>query len=223
MSKLIIIERNDAADYFNCDLILLRGAPGSGKSSFADTLQKKGAADHGQAWIITEADNFFIKEDGSYVFVQEHLGQAHAQCVSQTRRILAGGGKVIVANTFTHLFQLRPYLDMIEKQGKSAAILRVYGYHRTTKPSLTVNSVIKHIQQYEVYTKDSYQRLVVDQKPASMDKIQSLLDAPIASAHRSRSIDDELQQAVLDAGLVYGDKKVLANGPATEQDAGSPH
>lgn len=77
------------------DLVLVMGLPGSGKSVTA----KKLAA--GKGLIHLEADQFFIdSETGEYKFDHSLLDKAHEWCLSETKRLLDGGNRVVVANTF---------------------------------------------------------------------------------------------------------------------------
>ena len=98
-------------------LILVRGIPGSGKTTLAnilkDTLDKEGmpAAYH------FEADQYFVDEQGNYNFDASELGAAHGQCLRKTREGLERGGTVIVSNTFTTIRELKPYFNLAKEFG----------------------------------------------------------------------------------------------------------
>jgi predicted kinase len=83
-------------------LILIRGAPGSGKSYLARRLLAPGRA-------IIEADMLFETEDG-YHFDPRRLGEAHAWCQANATQLMFTGATPIVANTFTKLWELEPYI-----------------------------------------------------------------------------------------------------------------
>lgn len=85
-------------------LVLIRGLPGSGKSTMARTLAMIG-------YVHFEADMFFLR-DGKYQYDRSRISDAHAWCQKMTRSTLANGGKVVVSNTFTRLRDLEPYLLM---------------------------------------------------------------------------------------------------------------
>lgn len=86
------------------ELVIIRGCPGSGKS----TLAKDQYPNH----ILIEADQYFISGDGSYRFDPSQIKCAHAWCQKMTLCLLNEGKDVVVANTFTRLCELRPYLEM---------------------------------------------------------------------------------------------------------------
>ncbi len=85
-------------------LILIRGLPGSGKSTKAKVFGLIGYEHY-------EADMFFIR-DGRYVYDASRIRDAHAWCQRMTREALAQGRRVVVSNTFTRLSELAPYLNM---------------------------------------------------------------------------------------------------------------
>jgi predicted kinase len=83
-------------------LILARGCPGSGKSSFAKLL--------GNA--ICTADDFHMK-DGKYCWTQENAGAAHLWCQNKCMNFMKNDiSPIIVANTNTTVKEMKPYYDM---------------------------------------------------------------------------------------------------------------
>lgn len=85
-------------------LILIRGLQGSGKSTKAKGYREDG-------YQHFEADQFFQSEDG-YAFDETKLPQAHAWCLEQTRKALADGEYVVVANVFAMEQDVQPYVDL---------------------------------------------------------------------------------------------------------------
>lgn len=86
------------------ELVLIRGLPGSGKSTMAKVLALVG-------YEHFEADQFF-ERNGVYAFDGSRIKEAHAWCRQQTRQALNRGGRVVVSNTFTRIAEMQPYLDM---------------------------------------------------------------------------------------------------------------
>lgn len=87
------------------ELVLIRGIPGSGKTTQA--MAMKGYAHF-------EADHFF-ERDGTYKYEASKIREAHAACQANTRRTLAQGVPVVVANTFAKRWEMAPYLEMADK------------------------------------------------------------------------------------------------------------
>lgn len=92
-------------------LTLIRGLPGSGKSTIARRLAE---ANFGAVHL--EADQFF-EQDGEYRFDPTLLRDAHAWCQERTEDRLQGGRDVIVSNTFTQIWELVPYFDLAKRFG----------------------------------------------------------------------------------------------------------
>lgn len=83
-------------------LVLIRGVPGSGKSTRASKLQ---------GYVHFEADMYFTK-DGVYSFDPDLLPAAHQWCIQQTHDALAQGNKVVVSNVFANPWEIKPYIDL---------------------------------------------------------------------------------------------------------------
>lgn len=105
------------------ELFLLRGLPGSGKSTLAKSLDG----------IHLEADQFFMV-NGEYRFDATKLNDAHNTCLSQTRSYMyiyssKDTARIIVSNTFTQEWEMKPYFDLAEKNGYRVYSLIVENRH----------------------------------------------------------------------------------------------
>lgn len=94
------------------ELFLLRGLPGSGKSTLAAQL----------GGSLVEADRYFM-DYGEYKFDASKLKEAHAWCRDQVRKWMevdnAGYNvdRIVVSNTFTQEWEMKPYYELAEKYG----------------------------------------------------------------------------------------------------------
>lgn len=102
------------------ELVLIRGLPGSGKTTMAKALASRG-------YEHFEADMFF--ELGAvYRFDASRIRQAHAWCQQMTHQALLSDRPTVVSNTFTRLAEMAPYLEMtanirvIEANGRWGSI-----------------------------------------------------------------------------------------------------
>ncbi len=83
---------------------IIRGPSGSGKSTIASLLVKE------FNFRAVEADDYFVV-DGAYCYDPAKLTEAHALCLQAFKEALAAGQNVVVANTFTRIWEMAPFLD----------------------------------------------------------------------------------------------------------------
>ena len=84
---------------------ILRGVSGSGKSTEAMRLASNNKD------IICSADDYFMK-NGEYKFDPSKLGEAHGECLAKFRALVkAGAETIIVDNTNTQWWEIRPYYE----------------------------------------------------------------------------------------------------------------
>ncbi len=81
------------------DCVILRGLPGSGKSTFAKRL-----ADEFGFVQLEADDHFFVK--GEYRFDPARVADAHALVVRDALKHLQVGQRVVVANTHVRLWEM---------------------------------------------------------------------------------------------------------------------
>ncbi len=87
-------------------LTLIRGLPGSGKSTKAKALMKQHGGYH------FEADMYFVDKRGRYRFNPAKLPQAHQWCFESTVNKLKQGERVYVSNTFVEHWELNQYRQL---------------------------------------------------------------------------------------------------------------
>jgi len=107
------------------ELFLLRGLPGSGKSTLSKSI----------GGIHIEADMYFMK-DGEYQFDVTRLKDAHQWCQESVEKSMVGLNnpeittqRITVSNTFTQEWEMKPYFDLAEKYGYKVYSLIVENRH----------------------------------------------------------------------------------------------
>lgn len=84
-------------------LHIVRGLPGSGKTTFA----------HGLTATNFCADDYFTKANGKYAFDASKLNEAHTQCQERVKAAMqADNSSIAVHNTFTQAWEIEPYLQL---------------------------------------------------------------------------------------------------------------
>jgi broad-specificity NMP kinase len=105
-------------------IILLRGLPGAGKTSFAELIANN------NSYPYYSVDDYFTDEKGNYKFEFSENHKAYAACLLNTEKALIDGfSKVIVHNTFTMDWELAPYFKLAKKFETSLFVLTVENYH----------------------------------------------------------------------------------------------
>jgi predicted kinase len=95
------------------DLILVRGLPGSGKTTLATVLLSHPS---GNGKEVLSADDFFTNDKGEYNFDGSKLKEAHNECqLKCAERMKLELSRIVVANTFTQEWEMKPYFDMAER------------------------------------------------------------------------------------------------------------
>ena len=97
-------------------LTLLRGLPGSGKSTFAGFIWNE--------YAICEADKFFVDKEGNYNFDATKIKQAHEWCREQVEIRMKDNQnnpqfypEIVVSNTFTQEWEMDNYYKLAEQYG----------------------------------------------------------------------------------------------------------
>jgi len=97
-------------------LYIVRGLPGSGKSTFAGALV-------GSDFLVCEADKYFIV-DGEYKFDGTKIKQAHEWCRTKVETYMKDSlvndqfyREIAVSNTFTQEWEMEAYYKLAEQYG----------------------------------------------------------------------------------------------------------
>lgn len=109
---------------FRPSLTLVRGLPGSGKTTRAEGLSHQRARTY-----LFSADDYFMV-GGEYRFDPALLPQAHGACISRTLNTL-DSYPVIVHNTFSQRWEMEPYLAAAAARGIPVTVIDLFDAGRT--------------------------------------------------------------------------------------------
>jgi predicted kinase len=109
-------------------LTLVRGLPGSGKSTFANFIWND--------YAICEADKFFYDKEGNYNFDGTKLREAHEWCRTQVETRMKDNQnnpqfypEIVVSNTFTQEWEMEAYYKLAEQYGYKVFSIIVENRH----------------------------------------------------------------------------------------------
>lgn len=103
-------------------LVLIRGIPGSGKSTFAKYLQTDVYLNRA---IHLEADMYFTDYDGSYHWDVKKIKEAHSWCQNTAEIMMNQHINVIVSNTFTKIWEMQSYINYARMIGIEYIVYRM--------------------------------------------------------------------------------------------------
>ncbi len=119
-------------------LVLMRGIPGSGKSTIArslagvhdDHIVKDGKHRYqygsiGAMGAVLSTD-FYFMDSGEYVFNPAKLGEYHGQNQAACADLMVDGEPVIVIdNTNTQIWEMAPYVEMAKDNGYKVVVVSI--------------------------------------------------------------------------------------------------
>jgi len=101
-------------------LFLLRGLPGSGKTTLSEQL----GGSH------FETDKYFIDEHGNYNFDGSKLKIAHKWCQLRVEHSMEDNiDKIVVSNTFTQEWEMDTYYELAKQYGYTVFSIIVENRH----------------------------------------------------------------------------------------------
>jgi predicted kinase len=113
-------------------LYIVRGLPGSGKSTFAKKLV-------GDDFLVCEADKYFTDVEGNYNFDITKIKDAHKWCHDRVETYMKDSlvnnqfyREIAVSNTFTQEWEMKPYYLLAEKYGYKVFCVIVENRHGGT-------------------------------------------------------------------------------------------
>lgn len=98
-------------------LVLLRGLPGSGKTTLARELK-------GRTGVILSTDDFFRDKHGKYKYEANKLSNAHQWNKHRARqRLKEGKTPIIIDNTNIEIWEMKPYIKLALQFGYEVDII----------------------------------------------------------------------------------------------------
>lgn len=128
-------------------LILLRGLPGSGKTTLAKVLSEN------NTYPVFSVDDYFTNEiTGEYIFNFQNNHLAYKQCEDLTNDAMQQNlPKVIVHNTFTLDWELEAYFKMASHHHYTLFVVTVENYHEHKNVhEVTDEQLQKMAEKYKV-------------------------------------------------------------------------
>lgn len=126
-------------------LILLRGLPGSGKTTLANMLSEG-------KYPVFSVDDYFTGENGSYNFKFEENHLAYKKCEDNIRASMKKGeSKIFVHNTCTLDWELEIYFTLAKDFDYQISVLTVENYHESeNRHSISKEQIRKMAEKYKV-------------------------------------------------------------------------
>ena len=114
-------------------IILVRGAPGSGKTLFSNQISQMIDADYYNVLSVA-ADDFFYDEAGNYNFDKAKLPNAHYYCQMMVDKYLNNSNLpsiIFVHNTFTVEWEMDPYFKIAQENNCIVYTVIVENRHKS--------------------------------------------------------------------------------------------
>ena len=121
-------------------LTIIRGCPGSGKSSLAKSI----------GCLHIEADMFITKADGSYNWSPDKVKHAHTWCYNSVCLNLKLGVDVVVSNTFTQIKEMQKYINFCIEQEIPFMVIRCCGEYKNLH-NVPINTMLRMKSRFEDY------------------------------------------------------------------------
>jgi predicted kinase len=151
----------------NKRFLILRGCPGSGKSSIAKMLEQSILlSNSGETVSIRSTDDLFL-ENGVYKFDQTKLGGKHQHNIYLTERdCQAGVDVIIIDNTNIKARDAKSYINLAKKYQYSITLIHVDCGLTESKRRNATRSEDRKIPEHVIERMyGDFQQIKLDEKP----------------------------------------------------------
>ena len=122
------------------NLILVRGASGSGKTTFVEEFIANVS-------LSIATDDFFYN-DGVYMYNRDYLAEYHQRCIKSVASEMESPStesycNIVVHNTFTKEWEMQAYFDLAKKYGYNVYTIIIENRHKSKSIHDVPEDVIK--------------------------------------------------------------------------------
>lgn len=124
-------------------LIIIRGIPGSGKTTFAKLLVDND--------YICTADDYHII-NGKYIWKQENIAAAHRYCQQKCQMLMKKQtSKIVIANTSVTNKEIQAYYDLAKQYDYKVFSIIVENRHQgKSEHNVPDETLIKMLQNFDI-------------------------------------------------------------------------
>tara|TARA_R100000789_G_scaffold87346_1_gene83766 strand:+ start:200 stop:613 length:414 start_codon:yes stop_codon:yes gene_type:complete len=125
------------------ELILIRGVSGSGKSTLANMFEIY--IEELRIFSISADDYFTDITTGEYNFDASKLKEAHSECQEGVKQAMVEyiADRIVVHNTFTEEWEMKPYFDLAKEYDYRVTTLIVENRHNSKSIHNVPDEVLK--------------------------------------------------------------------------------